>query len=297
MSVAAKGGATSPGGGLPSARRLCDIAQMNNRFILAALALSAILARPVAAAPVQPTGKWVVDFAPSQCTAVRDYGTVDRPLALVLKPSVIGDVMTVAIVRGGASPAIGEHSVIIRLDQGPSFPASLLAFSPKSGKQRVEMINLPLETFSAVRRSTLLAIAGTGVASRSFALSGMVPLMKAMDACLADLQQLWNVSEVARAQLKQAPMSKKSLAKLFDSRDYPSGALNSRQSGSLAFALLIDETGKIADCTVIATSGVATLDSQSCAVVKERAVFDPAVGSDGKPAKSAVIQRIRWEMP
>ncbi len=121
--------------------------------------------------------------------------------------------------------------------------------------------------------------------------------MKAMDTCLADLQQVWNVDGEAQARLKQGPRSTKPLTSYFSSNDYPRVALRSDQWGLVAFALLIDEAGKIADCTVIETSGVGTLDAQSCAIIKERAAFHPAVGADGKPAKAAVIQRIRWKLP
>jgi len=66
--------------------------------------------------------------------------------------------------------------------------------------------------------------------------------------------------------------------------------------GSVAFVLLIDEEGKVADCTVTETSGVASLDAQSCAIVKERAKFKPATGLDGKPSKSSYFQRISWRL-
>ena len=61
--------------------------------------------------------------------------------------------------------------------------------------------------------------------------------------------------------------------------------------------LLIDEAGKLANCMVVGTSGYASLDAQSCAVLKERAKFVPALGIDGKPTKSGILQRIRWQMP
>ena len=69
-----------------------------------------------------------------------------------------------------------------------------------------------------------------------------------------------------------------------------------RQSGTVSFALLIDEAGKVADCTVIKTSGIAALDAQSCFVVKERAHFTPAIGADGRPAKDARTASVTWLM-
>ena len=63
---------------------------------------------------------------------------------------------------------------------------------------------------------------------------------------------------------------------------------------SATFVLLIDETGRVADCTVIETSGVASLDAQTCGAVKLQARFKPAIGLDGKPAKDGVVQRVSW---
>jgi len=58
----------------------------------------------------------------------------------------------------------------------------------------------------------------------------------------------------------------------------------------------LDEQGKVADCTVIEPSGVASLDAQSCAVIKQGAKYKPAIGLDGKRAKSAAFQSITWKM-
>jgi outer membrane biosynthesis protein TonB len=60
---------------------------------------------------------------------------------------------------------------------------------------------------------------------------------------------------------------------------------------------LIDEQGRIADCTVDQTSGVAVLDTMSCYVISRRARFTPALGADGKPVRSAHETRVRWRIP
>lgn len=62
-------------------------------------------------------------------------------------------------------------------------------------------------------------------------------------------------------------------------------------------AILIDEKGKVADCTVTQTSGLAALDSQTCFIITSRAKFVPAVGADGNPAKHSMSPRIQWKMP
>jgi protein TonB len=74
--------------------------------------------------------------------------------------------------------------------------------------------------------------------------------------------------------------------------DYP--ALDQPQSGTATFMLLVDETGRVADCTVIATTGIASLDAQTCGAVTSQARFKPAIGLDGRPAKDGVVQRVEW---
>ena len=74
---------------------------------------------------------------------------------------------------------------------------------------------------------------------------------------------------------------------------------NSRRhitAGVVAFALLVNEQGRVADCTVIKTSGAAALDAQSCIVLRQRATFHPALDPAGKPAKDALVGRIRWKL-
>jgi outer membrane biosynthesis protein TonB len=116
-----------------------------------------------------------------------------------------------------------------------------------------------------------------------------------MDECVADLRQVWNVWDPnGPSKLKQAP--KGNVNGLIRSEDYPGIALLQNQQGSLQFVLLIDEGGRVADCTIVETSGVASLDAQSCAILQDKARFTPAIGLDGKPAKSSYFQRVTWRI-
>jgi protein TonB len=57
--------------------------------------------------------------------------------------------------------------------------------------------------------------------------------------------------------------------------------------------VLVDEAGKVADCTLLETSGVAALDAQTCAIIQRRARYKPAIGLDGKAARAVDTARIR----
>ncbi len=262
--------------------------------LTATLALIAAPASAQSDEPRAPTGKWVVDFADSQCIATRDYGSVDMPLLLYFKPAPLGGVMQVGLIRKSKTGETTQVDAKLSVDQGRPIDISMLAFTAKKQGRRINLINLPLVTFDRVRPATVLSISAPGQLRESFVLTGMTPLMKAVHTCLADLQRVWNVGEVYSDRIRQVSAPKASLFSYFTADDYPDVAMRGDDTGTVTLAMLIDEAGKIADCTIVATSGVAVLDSQSCAVLQERAKFTPAVGSDGKPVKSATTQRIQW---
>lgn len=244
--------------------------------------------------PRQPTARWVVNFDADQCIASRNYGTEQNPLFLVLKSPPLGNVIQLGVIRaakGGDATQLGAE---LAFDTQRPLRTSMLAFTARKQKQRAYWINLPIAQFASARTAKVIAIHAESELSERFAISAIEPLMKIMDDCVADLRTVWNVGEVNESKLKE-PVSG-DLRGILRHEDYPAVALRGNQGGSVALALLVDETGKVADCSVVETSGVASLDSQSCALIKERARFKPAIGMDGKPAKASFFQRITWRV-
>ena len=157
-------------------------------------------------------------------------------------------------------------------------------------------MNLPAAQFALIRAGRELSVK-TGEMDEHLTLSQMTPLLKILDDCVVDLRRVFNVGDPHTASpLKRRARSSASLSRLFRDSDYPSEALDRNVGGIVTFGLLIDETGHIADCTIIETSGVAALDTQACALVRIRARFEPALDADGKPAKDAVTARIDWRI-
>lgn len=262
---------------------------------LAALAF-ATAAAAAADAPRAPTGKWNVNFADAQCLAHRDYGTASKSLRLVLKAPAVGDVMQVAVLRETAPDGPHQVDSTVTIDGGRPLRTSLLMYTPKGSRERVYLLNMPPDRFAPVRQAKTLSIRSEGL-NESFELSAMTPLLKVMDDCVADLRRVFNVVPPGPDDSRFRSRAKANLAKLFSSGDYPAVAIIKGQTGIVGFALLIREDGRVADCTIVSTSGVPALDSQACALLKNRAKFEPAVGLDGKPAKDSVVGRIVWRIP
>jgi TonB family protein len=169
-------------------------------------------------------------------------------------------------------------------------------FTPKGSKERVYLLNMPSVDFASVRQAKALSVRSEGL-NETFALSDMEPLLRIMDECVADLRRVFNVGAAGTDPVSLRSRAKANLASLFSDQDYPDVAVMEGQSGKVAFALLIDEDGRVADCTIVATSGVPSLDAQACALLKIRAKFEPALDKDGRPAKDSAVGRIIWRMP
>jgi TonB family protein len=248
-----------------------------------------------AAEPRQPTARWVVNYDDAQCVASRNYGTDDKPLFLALKPSPTGSLMRIMLMRNGASSDAEQRPASVRFDSNPAIAAKALSFGDPKARRIAASINLPMATFAANRRASAIEVKG-GWFNERLAVPGLSGVIAAFDDCLANLREVWNVGAPHSSRIARPAQSKRPLRDFFRSSTYPAQAMTEGNSGRVGLALLIDEAGKVRDCMIEETSGFATLDTMSCYTISTHARFDPALGADGKPAKSASFHRIQWRI-
>jgi TonB family protein len=79
--------------------------------------------------------------------------------------------------------------------------------------------------------------------------------------------------------------------------DYPRAALRAEQEGRVGVLLSIDPAGRVTDCSILASSGVALLDRHSCDLLKRRIRFTPAMTRGRKPAPDRWNYSIEWKLP
>lgn len=91
--------------------------------------------------------------------------------------------------------------------------------------------------------------------------------------------------------------AKANLGSYVSDADYPSEAIRAEQQGTTRFRLAVTPEGRVSDCTVTGSSGSSALDAATCRIMRVRARFAPARGSDGKPASDTVASAIRWVLP
>ena len=247
--------------------------------------------------PRPPTDKWVVDFDDAQCVAMRNYGTKDFSVCAGAQAACIRRRDATLLVRRGTGAAFAEqHDASISLDGGKPIEMTVVSAAVQRSHSVVVQMNIRRPTFDLVANAKTVRIRAKDQLDASFQLSQVDGVLKVMDQCVADLRQVWNVAAEGATSPNLKKAADGTLQGLFSADDYPGVALDEDQRGGVKFALLIDEKGKVVDCTVVETSGVAALDVQSCAIVKARAHFVPAIGADGRPAKDAKIQTVKWDI-
>jgi TonB family protein len=256
--------------------------------------LSMVAAAPAAAEQRQPIGRWTVNFDASQCVASRNYGTSESPLHLVIKRPAVGDVIQLGLTRRADRLDTDQFEAKVGFGSGKPLSTTVFAFTASASKQRAFLFNLPPELLPTGGAATVMSLQAAGRLDERLTISGMAPLMNVMAQCVADLRKAWNAGdgEGPPPSLRQRP--KAFWGPILQAHTYPGVSSARLLGGAVMVALLIDESGKVADCTVVESSGAASLGMQACALIAERGKFSPAIGVDGKPAKGAILERIDW---
>jgi len=267
---------------------------MHRSMLVASAAVLLIeSAQPAAATQLQPVSKWAVDFGDDRCVAYRTFGSNDHPVHLLLKPSPIGDVLQVQLAERGVNRSASPQRLSLTL--GSNEPISVPQLQYGVGGKQVRMINLSKEQTDKLSASTTLQWSEPGK-QYLLALGPMTNLIETVEKCREMLADAWNATLTKRVMLQAPPTPAKPLVSLFSTEDYPSDAAFKDQSGFSHVVIMVNEKGQVVDCSLIATSGVAVLDAQTCIILRKRAKFAPAIGADGKPTKGIFHQLVNWKM-
>ena len=83
---------------------------------------------------------------------------------------------------------------------------------------------------------------------------------------------------------------------LISADDYPPEAAKLGQEGSVVIRVTVDDKGAIADCEIIRSSGVPSLDTQTCRIAWQRAKFTPGTDKQGRPRGGSTTATITWRL-
>ena len=97
--------------------------------------------------------------------------------------------------------------------------------------------------------------------------------------------------------IMRAPQPRRSAQDYLSADDYPASALAAREEGRVGFVLAVGPNGRVHGCIVTRSSGSAALDSTTCALMRRRARFTPAIDSNGQPGSAMLTQEVEWTLP
>jgi Gram-negative bacterial TonB protein C-terminal len=267
------------------------------RIAMAVAAVSLVLTpqRIAAESLLQPLGKWDLDYAVAQCAAIRNYGTTQHPVTLMIRPSPVGDTYEILVARKDASPEFAEElEGTVDFGAGP-IKAWLLHF--RSQKQHLDVYQFRISAAEMVqgRSASSVILRIRNAPDFAFSLASMPQLLSGLDACTADLKTYWNMGGEKDGRI--ATPASGGVRRLFSPDDYPTEAMSRHQEGRAQFLLLVDEKGKVAGCHVILASGVPVLDAMGCAILLDRAQFTPALDPSGRPVRSTLTTPpVQWRI-
>ena len=82
--------------------------------------------------------------------------------------------------------------------------------------------------------------------------------------------------------------------KVLRPEDYPQRSLAKGEHGIISVLLSVAPDGRADDCEISETSGFATLDKDTCALLRSRARFAPATDRSGVPVAGSFRMAVAW---
>ena len=243
-----------------------------------------------------PTGAWEIEHSSSACIAKRSYGQQ----VLSIQPSPLGGWTRLAIEGPGRAPGVRQYWSTIDIAKGtpPIKATSMIYPLEKRGRRGIMTVFADsdverlfaaghISLRSGLKNDPRVTFANREMNTTSAALSldSTEALKTSLALCLADLKKSWGFDgdKLPEPPIRARPVI--DLARLFTDDDYPADAMSAHQVGKTAYLLLVDEQGRVADCSIKRSSGVASLDAMGCQILTQRAKFVPAIDRMGRSAK------------
>ena len=256
-----------------------------NILLIAALAVA-----QSAVATVKPTtGKWVLNYAPTHCTLLREPVGNQPGFAIQTRPFADEHDLILLLPRTGAKAVYVQGKLMANGKE--TIGRWMTIGEPKQAPHRVVDTHIKNDELENVSAGGSLRLLSEGQIDVTVGLPGMAKALAALKPCEDDLARRWGVERTWVTPPKPLWGDRS----LVTSEDYPQDALDRNQAGSVRVLLSLSEGGKVTDCRVIESSNSGPLDQATCRTLQKRATFAPALDGGGKPVSSKYLApRVRY---
>ena len=251
----------------------------------------------MAAQPMEPQGQWQVDFGEKACIAAREFKDSDGDIVTVIfKPAAhLRSMEVIAVADGYRRDALGGKGSL--QFAGERHEAKLIRYGDRANDAVVTRFTVPLRAEDLARASEIAL--ETEWDRMSMPLSRVDEVSRLLGECVEKLRALYNVDESGLTDGPRggADGAKGDVRSLFRPSDYPSRSMRDGAGGMARAFLLIDEKGEAVDCSLSAYGGDALILAQTCAILMERARFEPATDANCFPTRGSYFTpTITWRI-
>lgn len=260
--------------------------------------LIAMLATMAGGATLQPSTKWVVEFADSACQMARGYGSGRDRVDLHFRAPILGNKyeIMIAVPESARNKSLGSHDGWIeRLDGSKAVSFSAYSYSTDDQK-RLTRFDVDPDQYTLGEDGDRISFHLAKKRRYDFAIPDFKKAQSVLGQCLTGLRKEFAVDESVTDQIATEAVLTTPIYRFFNTKDYPTGALREGEQGYVGTLLWIESDGLVKDCRIVETSFRKALDERTCQVIRDRARFSPALDHQGRPIRSPYSQRIKWEI-
>jgi TonB family protein len=250
--------------------------------------------------PLQPNGSWTVAYEESMCLASRRFGPGGEVM-LHLRPSPLNDdnAEITFILTGSKNRAVVfEGKGVVTLQPGDQrIESTYKAWRSPSAGGRAIIVYADQDVMGRTNDGGSLSFTAPKETAISLSMRQIEKLKPVIEDCKKTVARHWGVDTAALERIAEPARPEVEPVRWVNTNDYPDDALRKGQSGVTTLLWTIGTDGRVADCKIIASSGVPSLDRASCSAITKRARYVPARDKSGQPVVSYGTRRIMWIVP
>lgn len=272
---------------------------------------------------LEPTSKWVLDYAEERCSLLRNFGSGDD--AILLQMDSFGSWGNFRVTLSGKSvprsnkpsgrgsfhfPGGGENreaqllqgtlgkenipAVSLNMDFAPDPAPDAKQFERMSPDERARIdaaLEVPHQEFErTIDRIRVAFDRGTPI---ELHVGSMAEPLSAMRACVDDLYKSWGIDPASQKSLSALAVPLPSTIKHVQN-DYPNQQLLSGTSAYVPVRLMVDANGEATSCVVQSPSVDKEFKQAVCSNLQGK--FKPALDAAGKPVPSMLHTSVVYLM-
>lgn len=270
------------------------------RFTITLAAMLGIAASPMPSfAESAPESRWEVDYGPTKCQLIRHFVSGGQSYRLAFQRDW-GSGGHDWKLYGGAVPA---YSTSTTISVARDASADVLRFKTnpymfKIGERgAVGWRDVGEHLFEKLHDDQQIRLTDAKKLDIVLTLPKLSEARQALETCEDDLLAGWGVdAKQSRLQSVGATPSGNP-GRWVTNNDYPRADFFNKNEGTTTFLLTVGADGALTSCRVIGSSGFATLDAQTCILLRDRATFHPAKDGAGKAVAGFYVNKVLWQVP